>query len=59
MYLSEMLYRERQAERLKEAAEVRLALRAAELRHLRHVQQRAERQWRKASRRAKELRAAS
>ena len=59
MYLSEMLYRERQAERLKEAAEARLALRAAELRHLRHVKQRAEQQWRKASRRAKELRAAS
>jgi hypothetical protein len=59
MYLSEMLIRERQSERLKEAAEARLALRVAELRHLRHVQQRAEQQWRKARQRAEELRAAS
>jgi hypothetical protein len=59
MYLSEMLSREHQAELLKQAAEARLALRAAELRHLRHVQQRAEQQWHKARQRAEELRAAS
>ena len=58
MYLSEMLSREHQAERLKEAAEARLALRAAELRHLRLVQQRAEQRLRKAGQRAEELRAA-
>jgi len=57
MYLSEMLSREHQAERLKEAAEARVGLRAAELRHLRHVQQRAEQQARKARQRAEELRA--
>jgi hypothetical protein len=54
-----MLTRERQAERLKQAAEVRVGLRAAKLRHLLHIQQRAERQWRKARQRAEEFRAAS
>jgi hypothetical protein len=58
MYLSEMLSREQQAERLKEAAEARVGRRAAELRRLRHVQQRAEQQVRKARLRAEELRAA-
>jgi len=59
MYLPEMLYREHQAQRLKEAAEARLGLRAAELRRLRNVQQRAEQQWRRARLRVEELRAAS
>jgi hypothetical protein len=59
MYLSEMLIREHQEQRLREAAEARLGWRASELRRLRQVQQRAERRWRKALRRTEELRTAS
>ena len=59
MYLSEMLSREHHAQRLKEAAEARAGLRAAELRRLWHVQRRAEQQWRKARQRTEELRTAS
>jgi hypothetical protein len=55
MYISEMLIRESHAERLRQAQEDALARRAAELRHLRQIRQRAERQLRRVSQRAQSL----
>ena len=58
MYMSEMLAREHQSERLRQAQEARLARHAAELSHLRQAQQRAERRLRQVERRAVEVRSA-
>ena len=58
MYTSEMLAREHQSERLRQAQEARLARHAAELSRLRQVQQRAERRLLQAERRASEVRSA-
>jgi hypothetical protein len=58
MYASEMLVRDHQSERLRQAQEARLANHTAELRRLRRVQERAERRLARAEQRAGELRAA-
>jgi hypothetical protein len=58
MYPSEMLVRDNQSERLRQAQEARLARHTAELRRLRQVQQRAERRLARAEQRAGELRSA-
>jgi len=56
MYIPEMLIQGEQLDRLKQAHESRLASRAAELRRLQRVQQRAESRLRKARDRIEELR---
>ena len=58
MYMHEMLVREHQSERLRQAHEARLARHAAELSRLRQVQQRAERRLRRVEERAGEVRSA-
>jgi hypothetical protein len=58
MYMSELLVREQQSERLKQASADRLSQQAAELRRLRGIQQRAERRLRRIRLRASELRSA-
>ena len=55
MYISESLIRENHAEHLRQAREDALARRAAELRRLRQIRQRAERQLRQVSLRAQAL----
>jgi hypothetical protein len=56
MSMSELLVREHQSQRLKQAGEDRLSRQAAELRRLRTIRQRAERRLRRIQQRTSELR---